>query len=60
MQVNAVEDLAGIYEEDGSVKCRECMKQEDWGNLRRENMITFEDIEKGGEWICCDYCERRL
>lgn len=60
MEVNAVEDLAGIHEEDGSVKCRDCMKQEDWENLRQENIITFKDIEKGGQWICCDYCERKL
>lgn len=54
------DDLVGIYQEDGSVKCRECMEDEDWEELTEEDIITSKDIEEGGEWICCDYCEKTL
>jgi hypothetical protein len=54
------DDLVGIYQEDGSVKCRECMNEEDWRDLKQEDIITSKHIEKGGEWICCDYCEKTL
>jgi hypothetical protein len=53
-------NLVGIYQEDGSVKCRDCMAGEDWKDLTQEDIITSEDIEKDGEWIYCDYCEEKL
>lgn len=56
MEVNVVEDLAGNYGEDGSVKRRACMKQEDWENLRGDNIITFGNIEEGDAWIWWDCC----
>ena len=54
------DDIVGIYEEDGAVKCRECMEAEDWKNLKPENVISLEEIEEGDRWIYCDYCEKRL
>ncbi len=54
------DDLVGIYQEDGSVKCRDCMEDEDWEELTEEDIITSKDIEEGDEWICCDYCEKTL
>jgi DnaK suppressor protein len=54
------DDVLGIYQKDGSVKCRECMNEEDWKNLTQEDIITSKAIERGGEWICCDYCEKKL
>jgi len=60
MGVHEIEDLVGIYEEDGSVKCRDCMKEEDWKELRKEDIITMREIERSDEWFFCDYCEKRL
>jgi hypothetical protein len=60
MGVHEIDDLVGIYEEDGSVKCRDCMKEEDWKELRKENIITMDEIERSDEWFFCDYCEKRL
>ena len=60
MRVHEIDDLVGIYEEDGSVKCRDCMKEEDWEELKEENIITEDNIEKNDELIYCDYCERKL
>jgi len=60
MGVHEIDDLIGIYEEDGSVKCRDCMKEEDWKGLRKENIITMGEIETGDDWFFCDYCEKRL
>jgi hypothetical protein len=57
---DSVDNVVGIYLEDGSVKCRDCMDDEDWENLRQDRTITEEDLVKGDEWIYCDYCEKRL
>ena len=60
MNVHKIENLAGIYEEDRSVKCRDCMQAEDWRDLKQENTVTVADIEDGDEWLYCDYCEKKL
>jgi hypothetical protein len=60
MEVHEIDDLVGIYEEDGGIKCRDCIKDEDWRELKEENIITKDDTEKANEWIYCDYCERKL
>jgi len=60
VSVNSVENVVGIYLEDGSVKCRDCMEEEDWENLRQDRTITEDDLLKDDEWIYCDYCEKRL
>ena len=60
MRVHEIDDLVGIYEEDRSVKCRNCMKEEDWKELRKEDIITMGEIARSDEWFFCDYCEKRL
>lgn len=60
MGVHEIDDLVGIYEKDGSVKCRDCMEDEDWKDLKQEKIITEEDIKNGEELFFCDYCEKRL
>jgi len=53
-------NVAGIKNEDGSVKCRACMKDEDWKKLTRNNVITTQSVDEGEEWVYCDYCEKKL
>lgn len=60
MQDHEIDDLVGIYEKDGGVKCRDCMKAKDWRDLKEENIITVDDIQDGDEWLYCDYCEKKL
>ncbi len=60
MEIHDIDNLAGIHEDDGSVKCVNCMKDKDWRDLNENTMITIQDIERGEEWIYCDYCEKRL
>jgi len=60
MEVREIDDLVGIYEEDGSVKCRDCMKDEDWEDLKQENIITLDDVKTGEKLFYCDYCEEKL
>jgi len=60
VNVHSVDNVVGIYLEDGSVKCRGCMEEEDWENLRHNRTITEDDLLKDDEWIYCDYCEKRL
>ncbi|MFW6147937.1 MAG: hypothetical protein ACOC6B_06050 [Thermodesulfobacteriota bacterium] len=54
------ETIIGIYEEDGSVKCRNCMTDEDWKNLTDDRIITEDRVTENNEFIYCDYCEERL
>ena len=60
MKLDSVENVVGIYQEDGSVKCRNCMSDEDWKGITEERIITAGDLERDNEWIYCDYCEERL
>ena len=60
MNGHSVDDVRGIYLEDGGVKCRNCMSDEDWENLRHDRTITEDVLLKDDEWIYCDYCEERL
>ncbi len=60
MEEHEIGDLVGIYEEDRSVKCRDCMKKEDWKNLKKDNIITLDDIENSEKLFYCDYCEEKL
>ena len=60
MKVYKIDNLVGIYEEDRSVKCRDCMKEKDWKDLKQENIITLDDVENGEKLFYCDYCEEKL
>ena len=60
MGVHKIDNLVGVYEEDRSVKCRDCMKEKDWKDLKQENIITLDDVEKGENLFYCDYCEEKL
>jgi hypothetical protein len=60
VKLDSVDDIVGIYLEDRSVKCRDCMSEVDWKNLTDKQIITGADLRKDDEWIYCDYCEERL
>ena len=60
MKVDEIDDLVGIYEKDGSIKCKDCMENEDWKDLKKENIITGDDIKDGKQLFYCDYCEEKL
>jgi hypothetical protein len=60
MKDHDLEDLVGIFQEDGSVKCRDCMEDKDWKGLTQESIITVEDIQDGEKLFYCDYCEEKL
>jgi len=60
MQAHEFQDLDGIYEDHGGVKCKDCMEAEDWTDLKQENIISVDDIKDDDEWLLCDYYEKRL
>lgn len=60
MGVHEIDDLVGIYEKDGSIKCRDCMKDKDWKDLKQENIITLDYMENSDKLFYCDYCEKKL
>jgi hypothetical protein len=60
MKPDQIDSLVGIYEQDGSVKCRGSMEDEDWNHLSQENAITLDNVENGERPFYCDYCEQRL
>lgn len=53
-------NFAGISEEDGGMKCRDCMEDEDCKDLKQENSITVDHKRDVGEWIYCDEGKKRL
>lgn len=60
MEAYEIDNLVGMYEEDRSVKCRDCMVEKDWEDLKEDNIITVEDVESGEKLFYCDYCEKKL
>lgn len=60
MRADEIEDLVGIYESDNSIKCRDCMVDADWIDLKPEDIITAADVDKGDKLFYCDYCEKPL
>ena len=60
MGVHKIDDLVGICEEDGSIKCRDCMEDRDWKDLKQENIITLDDMDNSEKLFYCDYCEKKL
>jgi hypothetical protein len=58
--LDSVDNAAGIYLEVGSLKCKNCMSEEDWKNLMFKQIINKEEFRKDEEWIYCDCCEQRL
>ncbi|MBW1690962.1 MAG: hypothetical protein DRG87_02805 [Deltaproteobacteria bacterium] len=60
MRSDSVDNVVGIYLEDGSVNCENCMSEEDWKNLTLKQIITKEEFREDDECIYCDCCEERL
>jgi hypothetical protein len=60
MEAHEIGTVVGIREQDGSMKCRACMNEEDWSTLTQENVITLEELESGERLFYCDYCEEKL
>ena len=60
MEAHETDNVVGMLEDDGSVKCRACMNKKDWNTLTQENAITLEELESGERLFYCDYCEERL
>jgi hypothetical protein len=60
MEAHETDNLVGMREDDGSVKCMAFMNEEDWNILTQENAITLEELENGERLFYCDYCEERL
>ena len=60
MEAYETDNVVGMREDDGSVKCRACMNEEDWSILTQENAITLEELEGDERLSYCDYCEERL
>lgn len=52
MKVHKIGNLVGTYEENRTVRCRDCMEEEDWKDIKQENIITLNDIKDGEKWLC--------
>ena len=60
MEAYETDNVLGMREDDGSVKCRACINDEDWNILTQENAIIIEEFESGERPFYCDYCEEKL
>ena len=52
--------VVGVYEEDRGVKCKDCMKEKDWKDLKPEGIITVDEIKRGAALFICEYCKKTL
>jgi hypothetical protein len=60
MEAHETDNIIGILEDDGCVKCKACMNEKDWEILTQENTITPKKLESDERLLYCDYCEARL
>jgi hypothetical protein len=60
MEAHEIDNIVGMREDDGSMKCRACMNEEDWSILNQKHAITLDELENGEKLYYCDYCEERL
>ena len=72
MGIIGVDEVLGISDHDGKVKCRNCMKDEDWRQITSEDQViaekkkkkevtTDDEIINRYDRICfCDYCKKRI
>ena len=60
MEAHETDNIIGMLEDDGCVKCKVCMNEKDWEILTQENAITPEKLEGDERLFYCDYCEERL
>lgn len=51
MKAHKIDNSVGMYEEDRSFKCRDCMEEEDCKDIKQENIITLDDLKDGGRWF---------
>ncbi len=51
MKVHKIGNLVGIYEENRTVRYRDCMEEEGWKDIKQENIITLNDIKDGEKWL---------
>ena len=64
MPIIDLEDVVGVIEGDGKVRCSECIdKIEDYWeknfDVEKDEQITSEDLEEPKIYIC-DYCNKKL
>ncbi len=72
MGIIGIDEVLGISNHDGKVKCRDCMKDEDWRQITSEDQVitegkkdkevtTDDEIIQRYNRICfCDYCKKRM
>ena len=61
MPVYELEDVYGIVENDGKVKCTNCV--EDWTkdfDHEKDKLITDDQAKSGENLYVCDYCGKQF
>ncbi len=55
------DSIVGMRTEDGSIVCSEHMTNEQWNNMKSEQIILRDDLEKDPDKIYfCDECDEQL
>jgi hypothetical protein len=72
MGIIRIDEVVGITDHTGRVKCRDCMKDEDWRQIRSEDQVITEEkkdekvtsddeiINRYNRICFCDYCKKRM
>jgi hypothetical protein len=72
MGIIGIDEVVGITDHTGKVKCRDCMKDEDWRQIRSQDQVITEEkkhenvtsddeiIDRYNRICFCDYCKKRM
>ena len=55
------EDIVAIWWDENQIVCSECLSNDDWDNLKEDQIITSGDIERDEETLYfCDRCKKQI
>jgi Zn finger protein HypA/HybF involved in hydrogenase expression len=60
MGIHKIEDIVAINDQNGKVKCLDCMEKNDWDDLKEEEIISVRNIENDEIVYFCDSCKHKL
>ena len=60
MPVYTIDDIVGVIEPSGAVRCSDCINWTDDGVGEKDKPITEDDLQDGDTIYICDYCHKKL
>lgn len=61
MTIIDTEQVVAMSNDDGEIICCDCMAENEWSNIKANNVIVYDDIVDDKDRIhFCDRCEEKL